>query len=430
MGSLIGRGRYARETYPESAGTGGGGGAPFGRLFWIDGTAAHPGTGSDEAPFQTPQDWATATGVPLTLADASTMTVGVMTPATVAEYTGNLNLPAYRNMELRTMANAVSNGVGGSEITGNITINNVAGGGAVAPPIATYGFRGIHLIGDLTVTDDNTVVSFLFLGSLSFTSAQSQIIVGNVIGTGASKLEEIILNNFEVDGNIDAPTAAILSFGTIFRLGTITCVEFGGFLQSNIESSVVSSSEININGCTMPGGSSLSATTTIEILDTTFQGVVAISAASSVTFDGPSYLSFLNQGGTVAAGISVLVIGGYRGAPVEGAPLVSGALTIVSLDGGGASPGFTHGGNHYTLSAATVLAVNSVVEPLTDGGPGETIAFTIINAATNSPNTFTVKDANGVDKLLVSAGNQGFAVFQNIAGVFEWVEGAVYAIPA
>jgi hypothetical protein len=128
-----------------------------------------------------------------------------------------------------------------------------------------------------------------------------------------------------------------------------------------------------------------------------------VSGGVTANFDGPSWRSFREAGGTVTGPMVVLVVGGFRAGTVLGANLTDAALTI-SLDGGGATVGFTGGGNYYALPAATLGAGRI----LTLGNSGAKLDDTLcVDRRDLTANTYTIKDAAGTTLYVFAAATGG-----------------------
>lgn len=329
----------------------GGGGAnadvPLSHFKWIDGSNTSLGTpnGAIAEPFRTIGAFITALGPSTSALENSINQVGIVTPkAALAGYVENLTIPAYRNIELRALnLNQL--------VTGNVTCANVAGGGAVAPTSGTAALllHNLAFTGNIVITDDGTVPMSLVLSGDELPASGP---VGNIDVSGCKACPLIAIDTMSVGGNIastsaNATGAAVqLDNGSV--QGTIVCRNLSA-VSSSMSSNITVASNAN-------GGFA-------SFRNCTFGGQTITGGAGTIlTFDGPSYKSLLESGGSVAgAGVIVLAVGGYDGADIEGANITNADISI-SIDGqaAGTTAGFTAGGNHYTCLSATLTGAHSV----------------------------------------------------------------------
>lgn len=372
--------------------------SPLSRTKFIDGgtnTSAASANGSIALPYASISAFLTAIGVPTSASDANQSMIGDLSPSTIAAYTENPAFPAFRNLKL--WGTGVVGNIG-MLVTGNMTWANSAGGGAVPGGSATLSLHDLSLTGNLTITDDGSVPGTLTLsGDEGRFSNPITGIQGSVIATGATALIRIVMSFAQVNGAVtstaNATGAAIILDGSQLN-GAITCKSLTatrtGFASSAI--TVNSGASITFTQCTFTAATVLTA-----------------GAAGTITFDGPSKRSFDEAGGSVASGI-VLVVGGYLAAEQTGANYADNAATTnLSLNGTGASAGFTGGGNHYTIPAAT-LGGNRTAKLLTGGGEakGDTLLITRNDVTAN---TFTVQDDTGATLMVMIASKLSFGLF-------------------
>jgi hypothetical protein len=104
----------------------------------------------------------------------------------------------------------------------------------------------------------------------------------------------------------------------------------------------------------------------------------------------------------------VLVVGGYSGASVEGAALAA-ASTSVSLNGTGATAGFTgeNSGNHYSTASVTPTSVTL----LTGGGELEGDTLLISRTASVAADLAVVNGGVGAGTIgTIPTGTRGFVL--------------------
>jgi hypothetical protein len=357
MGRILGRGRYIFGTYSETGSSGGPGAAsvPLSRQRFIDGDTAQLGlNGSVADPFKTiAQFMASRTNA--SVDDATANYVGWLMPA-LTGYTESVAFPPYVSTELR--ADSISL-IGGTVINGNLTWPNIAGANAASEALVSV--HNIIVGGDFTVTDDVNAPTSVVVFSGDEVRNLNSLLGGTFDSSTCTKLALVAFQGAGV-GNINTGTtttsAGVLLLestcnGTIVALG-ITAID------SDIGASAIT----------------LEATTGVaQFVGCRFASAPVLTALNGALFDGTSWRSFMEAGGTRAAGTFVLVVGGYSAGSVEGAAL-TGASTNVSLNGTGATAGYTgeNSGNHYSSASDTPTTV--VLK--TGGGelPGDTMLIT------------------------------------------------------
>lgn len=411
MGHLIGHGRYARETYPE--GPGGGGAAagivPLSRQRFIDGDTATTGrTGSVAEPFKTIAEFMASRGN-ASVDDATANYVGWMTPA-LGGYVGNIAFPPYASTELR--ADSLSLAV----ITGNAAWANIAGAHAAA--VAAVAMHNVSVTGSFTITDDAGAPTSIFSFSADEIGDDSASIVGGFVSNTTTKLQTVLFTNALVDG-IDAGTAADSAFVQLFN-STISGTISANGLDCN-------GSRLDVTAITV------AAAGICAFQDTTFalNSNPALTALAGAKFDGSSWRSFLEAGGTRApagdAGTPVLVVGGFSAGAVEGAVTAGGSGTFdVSLNGAGATAGLqgSNSGNSY---AFTGMGGDVTVNLQTGGAQiGDTIMITKPGL---DAHTITVHNSGGTPANIgvIPSGGRGFLMARYDGTDWKFVSGGSLA---
>jgi len=391
MSRVIGRGRYATETYPSGPGGGGGAGGasvPFARQRFIDGDTAQTGlNGSAAEPYETIEQFMTARDNTISAADSAANFVGWLMPA-LAGYVEDVAFRARCSTELRADSMSVP-GTGGVTIDGDISWTNTSG--TAAAPAAIASLHNINVTGTITVTDNAESPELLFSISGDEEPGGSSAVIGGFDSSTTTTLASISLNNAQCTGDLTAGVAAdsavvILTGGSIIT-GDITA------------------KALQCNNAVIDGAVTVNAAGFAIFRASAFAGACALTAATS-SFDGDSWLSFLANGGTRVAGTTVLVTGGASTALVEGAAL-TGASTNVSLNGTGATAGFTgaNSGNHYTTSNGTPTTVT-----LKTGG-GELVGDTMLITKTDlGANVVAVKNNAGAQIASIPTLAKGFVL--------------------
>lgn len=378
----------------RAAGSAAAGAKPLSRYRFIDGgTTANGETGAISEPFTTIQKFLTATGAPSSVADSGAAFVGVVTPS-AAGYHEALAFPAARNLVLTTSGIQQVAGA----IFGNATWNNAPNANQAA--LASVELQNLVLVGNFTVTDavgssqsaviisDDDLVGGAILDGVFDSSACNHFTSLN--GYGAGFLGNINLGSSASSGIINCIT-------TNFESGiTITAGE-GIFVNCNMNVSAITMHTFaTFTGCTFSIGENPLLTT-------------GTGTGNANIFDGPSWRSFITAGGTRASGVIVLVVGGFYAGPVYGAALPTGAgPTTVSLNGNGASAGYT-GSNSGNVYVSSGLQANAVVQVGSGGGenPGDTLCITKTDLAAH---TLTVENNAGTTIGVIPAGGRGSIV--------------------
>jgi len=402
------RGGRSPESYPQSPAVGILAALPpLSRQRFIDGDTTQTGlNGASSSPFKTiAQFMASRTNVSAN--DASANYVGWVTPSITGGYTENVAFPAYASTQLR----ADSQGFGpGTGITGNVTWANIAG--AFAGSLAVSGLHNIGVIGTITLTDDASAPSSLFIISADEIGDSNIAVTGLVDATTTQKLANIACLNTIFPNGITAGTGADNA-----NVSIVNCILSGNTLSGRSIQSFDSIISV----------SAISARITAAFLDTLFgessAPVLTLSNGTlPVLFDGVSWQSFSEAGGSRPGGdtgAAVIVIGGFDGGSVPGADLLGTGNTDVSLNGTGATVGYrgAFSGNHYSVDGQT--GDGSATLKLGGGEKnGDTICITKRDFAAQK---YDVKDNAGNIIATIASGQQGFVVARFLTGPNDWV---------
>jgi len=415
MARVIGRGRYATETYPE--GPGGGGAAagivPLSRQRFVDGDTATTGrTGSVAEPFKTIAEFMAARGN-ASVADATANFVGWLMP-TLAGYVENVAFPPYASTELRADSLSLA---AGTIISGNVTWGNILGAKA-ASPVAAVAMHNVSVTGTVTITDDPGAPTSIFSFSADEIGDDSASIVGGFVSSATTKLQTALFTNALID-DINAGTAANSAFVQLFYSTISGTISAQGLscVGSRIDVSAIT---VNSNGlCSFQDTNFASGSNPV------------LTAIASANFDGASWRSFLEAGGTRApagdAGTPVLVVGGFSAGAVEGAVTAGGSGTFdVSLNGAGATAGLqgSNSGNSYAFTGMG----GDVTVNLQIGGAkvGDTIMITKPGL---DAHTITVHNSGGTpaDIGIIPSGGRGFLLARFDGTDWKFVSGGSLA---
>ena len=394
MAHLIGRGRYKGESYPISAavGSGGGGSNPLSRQRFIDGGTTSAGPGAAGAPFKTIADFI-ASRTTVSPQDSVSNYVGWLMPS-LNGYTEDVNFPPYVSTELRADSLSGANaGFGGVVVVGDLNWNNAAGAQVGAAALVTL--HNIAATGTLNIVDDvNAPPSAVAITSDEVSGLTSSI--GAINCRTTTKLQQIFISNSSVLGGINADNVRANAAAVICNGAQIV----GAIAASALDAinSAFGSPSINTFGlqtyarCTFGLGTTPLITTT------------------QAEFDGSSWISFVEAGGTRAVGTIVVVDGGADGALVEGALLpTTGVNTNVSFDGSGASVGFTgeNCGNHYSSTGLAADGASVTFVPSAIASTGDTMVITKTDLAAHA---LTINNGGATPSLLatIPSGNRGF----------------------
>lgn len=375
------------------AGAGGGGSslARLSRAWFIDGGTTQTGdTGSIAEPFSTVAAFTTAVGLPASAADGNEPIVGYLTPS-IHGYTENTVYPAGRSLLLTTDALNLFGTIVGNATWANTTVAN-------APSEVVLEEKNILRTGSFTVTDDGTAATSIVIFSCDNLAAGAGL-SGSFDSHTTQHMAELVLLNATIIGNINcgagANNASLESVGAAIG-GTVTA-HSATFIGTQIQSSAITLFTSGVfDDCFFGFGQNCVLTT-------------GTGTANANTFDGPSWRSFVSSGGTRATGVVVVVIGGFFAGAVYGAALPTGAgPTTVSINGTGASVGYT-GSNSGNVYASSGLLANSTVQVLNGGGEsvGDTVCITKTDLAAFS---LTVKNNAGTTIGVIPANDRGSIV--------------------
>lgn len=408
MSHIIGRGRYRGETYPIGAAGGGGAGAaivPLSRQRFIDGGTAQTGlTGSAAEPFKTIAQFMASRGN-ASVPDATANYVGWLMPS-LNGYAEDVSFPPYASTELRADSFSAIPGTG-TIVTGNVAWPNV--GGAHAAGAAFVVMHNIVVTGNFTVTDDGGApASAISFGGDEIGDRSSQI-GGNFVASGTSQLAVATFTNALISGNLEAG----------FTSNSADVVLVHSVCQGDVSAKALEAIDSQFNS---------SAITVNDSQPAVFTGCEftpgsnpVLTCLAGATFDGPSWRSFLEAGGTRSVGTIVLVVGGYSGGSAEGAttlPTATGT-TNVSLNGTGATAPFTgeNSGNHYLSTGLN--ADGAVIKIKTGGGErsGDTMCITKVDTAAHA---LTIQNNAGTVIGVIPSGSRGFVLAEFLSAVGDW----------
>lgn len=201
MARIIGRGRYAGETYPEAPKSGGTPGAdtPLSSAFWVDpGTTATSRNGSDEAPFISLQEAYNAT--------SSLFNISFLLVPSAA--LGGLTIPDSASPRLSLV------GMGGSnrEAGALVAVGAIVIGAGVS---FNLGFQGVDLtnginadnsaVGTIEITDSECDTTVLM------PNASTQLFATNVIFGGNVTVDNLTAQNVQWSPESTLNIAGVLS---------------------------------------------------------------------------------------------------------------------------------------------------------------------------------------------------------------------------
>jgi hypothetical protein len=262
-----------------------------------------------------------------------------------------------------------------SAVNGNI-------GGAGAPLIVFM--NGAEVTGNVTVTE---VLSCEQLLTNLFGNTGTTVIEGNVTATGGEGTS-IEATNTAFVGTLSAQSIAVTNGCTL--LNNITCAS------------------LFVDDCSFSGSLAITVASgaPISVSRSAFSAVVTLdlSGGSIALFDAASWQSFVYAQG-VQGTSTVLVAGGSLAAQVPGAALGNANATL-TLNGSGASPGYTQGGNIYRLPPATASAPRTF-QVDTGGGEHTGDVLTLVFAPQGG-NNCTVNDNTGAAVFTTNGSNYGF----------------------
>ncbi|HEY8097759.1 MAG TPA: hypothetical protein VIE65_16970 [Methylobacter sp.] len=370
------------------------------RQKYIDGDSLRGlASGSILQPYKTIQSFMVSR-TNTSINDATANYVGIVAPATLG-YTENITFPAYASTEIRAQSYSLGTGTAGAVINGNATWTNASGAHIATNAVVTI--HNISISGTITVTDDATAppATLLFGGD---EGAGSGPVLGNIDSHTATHLQSVCFKNATVS-NINCGTSSNSASVT-----ADTSIIFGSILANSINAlnCTISVATITVNS----SGSAI-------FFNIFFYPASApvLTCAVGALFDGKSWKSFVEAGGTRGTNTPILVLGGYNVAAVEGFPLPTSGTTSVSIDGtGGVSPGYSgsNSGNHYS---ADNLTANSIVNVIGAAFDGDTMLITKI-----SPIGFSLTvQGHGNTRGVIPSGFRGYVMLQYSAAAGSWL---------
>lgn len=384
----------------------------------VDPLTSTPGaiaSGSQSAPYASLTAWITAASVfpvPASSADdANTVQMAIVSPAPASAFAADaaIAIPPYRNVYIRSEQATQSSSNQGNQLVSAITWNNSHYAGAVAPAAASLTLDGTLFAAgsSLTIIDDGSVNAILSLvGNNGTYSLGGQGFFGNITATGATALGSAFFIGVNLlTCTLDAPNTILTFDGCRYLSGTgVTGANFIDAINSeflvpiNAGNGSFFNCDFTSSAITFTGGA-------VSFSACTFFAACVVTAATA-SFDSVSWASLMERGGSVVG--TALVVGGFNGGAgaVEGAALTN-ANVSVSLNGGGATAGFTGGGNHYTLLAATLTGAHTV--KLGTGGAenGDTLCITRQDVTAN---TYQVLDDTGANLGTLPVLSKGFVI--------------------
>ena len=413
MSFVIGR-RHGRETYPLPPGIGGAQAAlvPLTRQRFIDGGTVQTGRdGSVARPYLTIAEF-TASRTKVSAGDSSANYVGWLTPK-IGGYVENVSFPAGAATEIRADSYTPQ---GSATIDGTLNWTNTGGANDAIAPTATA--HNCTVTGVFQVTDDIAVPSSAVIFGADEFGLASAVLVGGFVSNTTVRLATATFYNALVAGaGIDAG-----STGDSAAVAIISSIVAGAGIAARSLSVVDSSLDVPII--------TTSDSAVFKNVDFTAGGNPVLTSGGTAFFDGPSWISFLEAGGTRAAGTIVLVKGGYNGGDNPGAALPTTGQTNVSLNGTGATAGYTgeDSGNHY--SVVSDLTGDAEVQLLTGGGElaGDTMLITRVT--TGGAFTLTVFNNAGATIGEIPVSSQGFILAEIPPGGTDWVLAQCGYLPA
>lgn len=403
---------------------------PLARLRWIDGnTLVLPinQNGSESAPYDSPERWlGTLTAAPVSSDDALTYEVGLTAPTAADVWSPNpqtLTIPANRQIMLQGYAAGDPNA--GAPFLTNPVINWAQANAAFGLAFSHLDFVNFPMDGFALTLTDTPLSPF---AELTFVGLGD---IGTYLGT----LNYAAMNNADgllVDGatlrltSLTAPASSALCFslalennGEIQLLGASTWFDvlvYNGLLTTVGGQTVTSLNQQSYTNAQILAGALTSTNGPLEFVSTMF-GEACVITSPAAQFDGTSWASFLNAGGTWGATVAQ-VSGGFNSGIVPGANIATpaGNACALSLNGSGATAGFTQGGNWYEATALTPSVVTTVTLQ-GGGGIGDTLCITRTDAGTG---TLIIKDAGGATLGILTG--VGFLLARFDGAAFHYVE--------
>lgn len=429
--------------HPEVGGGGGGAGAvaPMARVRYVDGdvagvTGANGASvvgGSSGGPFASLSALFASVGVSTSVADANTNLTAYLAPAK-SGYADAPVVPSYRSVSINGLqTNAAFVGP-----LPSLQINAVAGDGAVpgtGGQIVALG--SIEVAGAVDVNSDGSgpgvqlILDGAAIGSLDGSSEGFTGLL--ILNSDNAVIGQTLCQNagINVEGSVffgsDVSCQSVQQFGGEFVcLGTFTAADsivlftespfstFGGNVQCDSDFNslfgaligAVTWHNTNTQGGTTFETCHFNGTTfndaNIAFRNCTFDlgstPVFTNTAGYVLRFDAASLASLYDTGAfglTFPSDVVVMVDGGFRGGPIEQPTLMGDQDYSFSLNGSGATAGFTSGANLFRVDPATALSAPRSVNLLAGGAEvGDTIRVSapVFNAGGHG---YTIIDNHG-----------------------------------
>jgi hypothetical protein len=372
MGSIVGVKNKSPNTYERSPASGGPfTNVPLKRLRWIDGNTTVPlsqQNGSESLPYQSPQAWLSSLGPPTSTDDANTLEMGVIAPTPPNVWSPNPQtwiIPPSRNIQIGQLAQ--SDGPNPNDFSPltvtwtNTPIEGVTGSSLVLSNLNISGLA-------MTVTDvDGAPPSSMAL----IGSTENGNYTGTLDISGATGFGNLTVANASADLTVIPPASptfqVLINDNSFWESSNLSCGSFYTYDSGIVDLGTLTSattasfftSSINAKGIT-------AAKQLTFDQNCSFESAIVIAAPLAI-FDGPSWASFLEQGGNYGTTV-VLVIGGFLAGPVPGPNIATPPLNAITVS--------LNGGNWYTVTALAGAATTTVSIADTPAKPGDTIAFT------------------------------------------------------
>jgi len=288
------------------------------RQKWIDGNTTLPAgqqNGGPTQPYVGPQPWLLTFADPVSVDDATTAQIGLLAPTAADVWSPAAQvwtIPRSRNIEIRS-----GDDTGNATFAPSVTATWANTAAAHVPAVAGLTLKNLNIPAGfaLIVTDGlGSAPSVLLLeGEQGREHGVSGQYVGTLNVAGASAFGALIALNCEasliVTNPIGGPTFGLSLDTTSWQSTNLTCTGVSAY-NSHVQDtgSLTTTTGQQVYGNCVIGCAGLTSTTTIVFNQCTFSGgFPVITATNGVTFDGPSWESFILAGGTVAAATAVTV---------------------------------------------------------------------------------------------------------------------------
>src|SRR5271154_2132812 len=270
--------------YPVSPGVGGGGGGgsstPLARLRWVDGnTTVPPGSqnGSESAPYQSPQAWLAALGVPTSADDAATFETGLLAPTAPNVWRPAAQvwtIPPSRNVRLQGFGD---NGTVAPTFDAvSIVWNNALEAGASFNVLTLDSFT----INSLSFVLTDTATSPF--SSLRFSGAFTNFVVETFDYSGAENLIEVEILGCTVSFETYTPPGVGLQASLV--------VGYAGEFSSGVSTAWYNAS-FDGGILTMAASTLTTASGGQDYIDTMLSATSLVSVAPGFTFQNCSWLT-------------------------------------------------------------------------------------------------------------------------------------------